>query len=279
MPNEIVEGLKTYKEEIMKAWMEKMKETEEEHFFHYMPEHLIEKTSREFTDLMLSNIESSTGVDVDKSIDFASKIVHFGWSIKFVNKAVDSFSTVSFEFLEKEGIIHAGNLRTFFDLFMNWIEPLRESIIDSYSAEWERTVNLQRVALQELSASLIPVFDKISVMPLVGTIDTERAKLIMENLLEGVVEQRAEVVLLDITGVPVVDTMVAHHLIQAADAVRLVGSQCLLVGIRPEIAQTLVTLGVDLSEFMTTSTLQRGMKEALQMTNRKVVEVEKHDER
>ena len=162
---------------------------------------------------------------------------------------------------------------------MNWIEPLRESIIDSYSAEWERTVNLQRVALQELSASLIPVFDKISVMPLVGTIDTERAKLIMENLLEGVVEQRAEVVLLDITGVPVVDTMVAHHLIQAADAVRLVGSQCLLVGIRPEIAQTLVTLGVDLSEFMTTSTLQRGMKEALQMTNRKVVEVEKHDER
>ncbi|HEY4566114.1 STAS domain-containing protein [Planococcaceae bacterium Storch 2/2-2] len=279
MPNEIVEGLKTYKEEIMKAWMERMKETEEEHFFHYMPEHLIEKTSREFTDLMLSNIESSTGVDVDKSIDFASKIVHFGWSIKFVNKAVDSFSTVSFEFLEKEGIIHAGNLRTFFDLFMNWIEPLRESIIDSYSAEWERTVNLQRVALQELSASLIPVFDKISVMPLVGTIDTERAKLIMENLLEGVVEQRAEVVLLDITGVPVVDTMVAHHLIQAADAVRLVGSQCLLVGIRPEIAQTLVTLGVDLSEFMTTSTLQRGMKEALQMTNRKVVEVEKHDER
>ena len=279
MPNEIVEGLKTYKEEIMKAWMERMKETEEEHFFHYMPEHLIEKTSREFTDLMLSNIESSTGVDVDKSIDFASKIVHFGWSIKFVNKAVDSFSTVSFEFLEKEGIIHAGNLRTFFDLFMNWIEPLRESIIDSYSAEWERTVNLQRVALQELSASLIPVFDKISVMPLVGTIDTERAKLIMENLLEGVVEQRAEVVLLDITGVPVVDTMVAHHLIQAADVVRLVGSQCLLVGIRPEIAQTLVTLGVDLSEFMTTSTLQRGMKEALQMTNRKVVEVEKHDER
>ena len=68
---------------------------------------------------------------------------------------------------------------------------------------------------------LIPVFEKISVMPLVGTIDTERAKLIMENILDGVVKQRAEVVLLDITGVPVVDTMVAHHIIQAADAVRL----------------------------------------------------------
>ena len=140
--------------------------------------------------------------------------------------------------------------------------------------EWERTVSLQRIALQELSASLIPVFEKISVMPLVGTIDTERAKLIMENLLEGVVKQRAEVVLLDITGVPVVDTMVAHHIIQAADAVRLVGAKCMLVGIRPEIAQTIVTLGINLNDFTTTSTLQRGMQKALRLTNRKIVEVE-----
>ena len=140
--------------------------------------------------------------------------------------------------------------------------------------EWERTVSLQKIALQELSASLIPVFDKISVMPLVGTIDTERAKLIMENLLEGVVKQRAEVVLLDITGVPVVDTMVAHHIIQAADAVRLVGAKCMLVGIRPEIAQTIVTLGINLNDFTTTSTLQRGMQEALGLTNRTIVEVE-----
>ena len=168
--------------------------------------------------------------------------------------------------------------RVIWDLF--WIfsaiglSPLRESIIEAYSVEWERTVSLQRIALQELSASLIPVFEKISVMPLVGTIDTERAKLIMENLLEGVVKQRAEVVLLDITGVPVVDTMVAHHIIQAADAVRLVGAKCMLVGIRPEIAQTIVTLGINLNDFTTTSTLQRGMQEALRLTNRKIVEVE-----
>ena len=155
------------------------------------------------------------------------------------------------------------------------LSPFRESIIEAYSVEWERTVSLQKIALQELSASLIPVFEKISVMPLVGTIDTERAKLIMENLLEGVVKQRAEVVLLDITGVPVVDTMVAHHIIQAADAVRLVGAKCMLVGIRPEIAQTIVTLGINLNDFTTTSTLQRGMQEALRLTNRKIVEVDK----
>ena len=93
--------------------------------------------------------------------------------------------------------------------------------------------------------------------------------------MEGVVKQRAEVVLLDITGVPVVDTMVAHHIIQAADAVRLVGSKCMLVGIRPEIAQTIVTLGINLTDFSTTSTLRRGMQKALEMTGRTIVEEEK----
>ncbi len=81
-------------------------------------------------------------------------------------------------------------------------------IIDAYTSTWERTVSLQKIALQELSTPLIPVFEKISVLPLVGTIDTERAKFIMENLLSGVVKHRADVVLIDITGVPVVDTMV-----------------------------------------------------------------------
>ena len=114
-----------------------------------------------------------------------------------------------------------------------------------------------KVALQELSAPLIPVFDKITVMPLVGTIDTDRAKKIMENLLQGVVKHRSEVVLIDITGVPVVDTMVAHHIIQAAEAVRLVGAKCLLVGIRPEIAQTIVNLGINLNEIITKNSLKK----------------------
>lgn len=126
------------------------------------------------------------------------------------------------------------------------------------------------MALKELSAPLIPVFEKISVMPLIGTIDTERAKLIMENLLNGVIEHRSEVVLIDITGVPVVDTMVAHHIIQASEAVRLVGAKCILVGIRPEIAQTIVNLGIDLGNFPTKNTLKNGIEAALELTNKKI---------
>jgi rsbT co-antagonist protein RsbR len=136
---------------------------------------------------------------------------------------------------------------------------------------------LQKVALQELSAPLIPVFDKITVMPLVGTIDTDRAKKIMENLLQGVVKHRSEVVLIDITGVPVVDTMVAHHIIQAAEAVRLVGAKCLLVGIRPEIAQTIVNLGINLNEIITKNSLKKGVEFALEMTERKIVDIESEE--
>ena len=268
------ESINNHLDVILERWQTRMKEEKSERFFQFMPEDLVYKTSKEFADLMTSNLLEDDIINSDKLIDFTEKVVRFGWSIKFVNKSIENFSDITFEVLEEVGFITESNLRSYMRIFSWWISPLRDSIIEAYSVEWERTISLQKIALQELSASLIPVFDKISVMPLVGTIDTERAKHIMEHLLQGVVKQGAEVVLIDITGVPVVDTMVAHHIIQAADAVRLVGAKCMLVGIRPEIAQTIVTLGIDLNDFMTTSTLRRGMQEALKMTNRKILEVE-----
>lgn len=261
-------------EEIISRWQEMMKDDSEERFFQIMSQDVIDKTSREFAELMISNLyEGETNYE-DRLKDFTNKVVRFGWSISFVMKAITHFTTVVYTMLEENGTIREENMKEYVMTFAAWITPMRDGIVETYAKTWERTVQLQKIALQELSASLIPVFDKISVMPLVGTIDTERAKLIMENLLEGVVKHRAEVVLLDITGVPVVDTMVAHHIIQAADAVRLVGAKCMLVGIRPEIAQTIVTLGINLKDFTTTSTLQRGVEQALAWTNRQIVEVE-----
>lgn len=260
--------------EIISSWQELMKNEKNERSFQVMPTDLMNQTSKEFADLMVSNLLESHQAYENRLNDFAEKVVRLGWSMTFVTKAITHFSEVVFDGMENAGIINENNFRAFSKEFTNWINPIRDSTIDTYSKTWERTVSLQKIALQELSASLIPVFDKVSVMPLVGTIDTERAKLIMENLLEGVVKHRAEVVLLDITGVPVVDTMVAHHIIQAADAVRLVGAKCMLVGIRPEIAQTIVTLGINLNEFTTTSTLQRGVEQAMAWTNRKIVEVD-----
>ena len=261
-------------EEILNRWQDMMKDDSEERFFQVMSQDVIDKTSREFAELMISNLFEGENNYDNRLKEFTNKVVRFGWSISFVMKAINHFSFIVYEMLEKNETITEQNMKEYVMVFADWITPMRDGIVETYAKTWERTVQLQKIALQELSASLIPVFDKISVMPLVGTIDTERAKLIMENLLEGVVKHRAEVVLLDITGVPVVDTMVAHHIIQAADAVRLVGAKCMLVGIRPEIAQTIVTLGINLKDFTTTSTLQRGVEQALAWTNRKIVEVE-----
>jgi len=276
MNRELIDWIHNHIEEIIEEWELRMKGENGERFFQFIREELIDKSSREFSGMMTWNLQHKDEVEVDleKLAAFTGKVVRFGWSIKFVNKAIEEFSNSSFSLLEEAELVTESNYKEYVGAFNKWVSPLRESIIEAYSVGWERTVKLQRIALQELSASLIPVFDKISVMPLVGTIDTERAKLIMENLLNGVVKQRAEVVLLDITGVPVVDTMVAHHIIQAADAVRLIGAKCMLVGIRPEIAQTIVALGIDLNDFTTTSTLQRGMEEALKFTNRKIVGVD-----
>lgn len=113
-------------------------------------------------------------------------------------------------------------------------------------AAQEHALAAQEAALRELSTPLIPITDKVVVMPLVGSIDSRRAQMVMESLLEGVSRIQAQTVILDITGVPIVDTQVANALLHATQALKLLGARVLLTGIRPEVAQTLVSLGTDL---------------------------------
>lgn len=167
----MVESINNNIDIIIEQWEELMKKEQGDKFFHFMPTNLIEKTSREFAELMTSNISETDVVNSEKLGNFAEKVVRFGWSIKFVNKAIDNFSQIAFGLLEKKEVINQSNLRAYMTLFDHWIDPLRESIIEAYAMEWERTISLQKIALQELSASLIPVVDRISIMPLVGTID------------------------------------------------------------------------------------------------------------
>jgi rsbT co-antagonist protein RsbR len=128
----------------------------------------------------------------------------------------------------------------------------------------EEVIRAQVLAIQELSAPIIPIYEGVLVLPLIGTIDSQRAGMIITTLLDSITRQNARIVLLDITGVPLVDTQVAHHLLQAAHAVRLLGAVLVLVGIRPEIAQTIVHLGVNLSDIVTRANLQAGFAYALE---------------
>jgi PAS domain S-box-containing protein len=127
----------------------------------------------------------------------------------------------------------------------------------------EQVIAAQQAALRELSTPIIPLTDDVVVMPLIGTIDSNRAQQVIETLLAGVAASRSKTAILDITGVQVVDTQVANALLRAAQAVKLLGARVVLTGIRPEIAQTLVGLGLDLSGIVTRATLQSGIAFAL----------------
>lgn len=130
----------------------------------------------------------------------------------------------------------------------------------------EEIIQLQNARLAEMSTPLIPITQQIMVMPLIGTMDNSRASQMLETALQGVQDNRAEVVILDITGMKQVDTSIAATILQTASAVRLLGAQVILTGIRAEIAQTLVGLGVDLSNVVTRGTLQGGIAYALSRT-------------
>lgn len=127
-----------------------------------------------------------------------------------------------------------------------------------------QVIEAQNAAIRELSTPLMPLAEGVLAMPLVGAIDSSRAQQVMEALLEGVAYHRAEVAILDITGVQVVDTQVADSLLRAAQAVKLLGAQVVLTGINPAMAQTLVHLGADMSGIVTRSTLQSGIAWAVQ---------------
>lgn len=133
-----------------------------------------------------------------------------------------------------------------------------EQIIANLS-EREQTIQLQNRVIRELSTPVLPVLDGVLVMPLVGAIDSQRAGQITERLLEGVSESQASLVILDITAVPVVDLHVAQHLVRAVRAVGLLGANCVLVGVRPEVAQSLVGIGADLSSLAAQRDLKAGL--------------------
>jgi anti-anti-sigma regulatory factor len=126
----------------------------------------------------------------------------------------------------------------------------------------EEVIRMQAALLEELSTPLIPLSDRVVIMPLVGTIDSKRAGQVLEVLSQGVVARGARIAIIDITGVPTVDTHVASVLIRAAQAVRLLGAEVVLTGIRPKVAKSLVELRVELGGLVTRSNLQAGISYA-----------------
>ncbi len=150
--------------------------------------------------------------------------------------------------------------------------------IDTYMAAQMDTLMRHQAAIRELSTPVIRVFDGVLLLPLVGTVDSHRAQQIMQTVLAQVAEKRARVLILDIAGVPVVDTQVADYLMKATAAVRLLGARTILTGISPSVSRTIVELGVDISSMETRGSLQAGIQLALAFTGRSIVDLPADEE-
>ncbi len=137
--------------------------------------------------------------------------------------------------------------------------------------ERERIIRQQQEAIRELSTPVLQVRERLLILPIIGVIDSQRARQVTEQLLRGIRSNRAKVVVIDITGVPAVDATVANHLVQTVDASRLMGASVIVTGLSSEIAQTLVTIGVDLGKINAVGDLQGGIEEAERLLGYKVI--------
>jgi rsbT co-antagonist protein RsbR len=179
------------------------------------------------------------------------------------------FTRLRTEFAQKPETLAAAiwTLSTLFD-------KLGLFTIEAYQKSRDQIISRQQQELLELSTPVVKLWKNILALPLIGTLDSERTQVVMESLLQKIVDTGAAIAIIDITGVPTVDTLVAQHLLKTIAAARLMGADCIISGIRPQIAQTIVHLGVNLEDVITKATLADAFVIALERTGSSIIKQE-----
>ena len=144
-----------------------------------------------------------------------------------------------------------------------FVDRLAQFTVTTYQRSREEVIQRQQQELLELSTPVVKLWEGVLAVPMIGTLDSSRTQLVMESLLTRIVETGSELAIIDITGVPTVDTLVAQHLLKTVTAIRLMGADCIISGIRPQIAQTIVHLGIDLQGITTKATLADALQLAM----------------
>lgn len=243
----------------------------------------LKNEAREFLELFSKAIESGELENLsspiwEETIDFLKNL-----SRSRAEKGFNTTETALFIISLKHQIIKMFE-KEFGDEGANLIEPILQigrlidrlglKTVESYISSREEIIKRQQSELLELSTPVIRVWEGVLALPLIGTLDSARTQIAMENLLQEIVETAAETVIIDITGVPAVDTLVAQHLIKTVSAARLMGVDCIISGIRPQIAQTMVHLGVGFQDIKTKASLSEALREAFRLKGLRVVRSE-----
>ncbi|CAH2604328.1 RsbR, positive regulator of sigma-B [Rhodovastum atsumiense] len=193
------------------------------------------------------------------------------------SRALQGFSgaeTAIFVFSLKQPVFatierNRGDARMVWDI-TQVIDTLGLHAFEIYQRNREEIIVRQQQEIAELSTPVVKLWDGVLALPLIGTLDSQRTQVVMENLLQSIVDHSAEIAIIDITGVPTVDTLVAQHLLKTVAAARLMGADCIVSGIRPQIAQTMVHLGVELN-VVSKATLADALALALRRIGREVI--------
>jgi rsbT co-antagonist protein RsbR len=257
---QLVAHLREHRTKLRQDWAERITAS---HLLRAMtPQEMATETTSVYDNYVEVLETGSVGALQDYARDLSERIIPRGVETHEVVSIVlllrDVLARSLFEKYQRD----FGLLNRVLDAYEPAANRIANTVAVSFVEERERVIRQQQDALRELSTPVLPVRERLLILPIIGVLDRERARQLTEQLLTGIRRHRAKVVVMDITGAPDVDATVANHLVQTVDASRLMGASVIITGVSPEIAQTLVTIGVDLSKMNTIGDLQGGLEEA-----------------
>jgi rsbT co-antagonist protein RsbR len=278
MKNEAIKIFQKKKKNILETWV-KLQLADESLREDLMGNEELRAQSEELINTLATSL-SDENIDDPKSGSFEPIVdILTDISISRAKKGYSPRETGVYVFSLKDALLEIlqQELKDPQELFMQSLKVSR--LIDSFGVTTfetfirgrEEVILRQTDEITEISTPVIQVWDGILALPIIGTLDSSRTQVVMENLLQKIVESGSSIAILDISGVPAVDSLVAQHLIKTVSATRLMGAECIISGIRPEIAQTVVHLGIDLSDVITKASLASALKAAFKMLQLQVV--------
>ncbi|GAB3954897.1 STAS domain-containing protein [Spirosoma harenae] len=278
MAYSIAQLLKSNKDQVFETWIQKQLESESlrddlmtDDELRAQSQELVNTLAKVITDENISQTESS---DFDEIFELLSAIsmsrARQGFSPRETGLYIFSLKEAIFDLLQEKLNDDPATLFTESLKINRLMDSFGVLTFETFIKGREEVIFRQTEEISDISTPVIQVWDGILALPIIGTLDSARTQVVMESLLQKIVDTGSNIAILDISGVPAVDSLVAQHLIKTVSATRLMGADCIISGIRPEIAQTVVHLGIDLSNVITKATLASALKQAFTM-NRLVV--------
>ena len=263
--------LKNHSDELLRLWSSEQKQnsmlrTE------LLPEADLKQQSSEFLSELTkvfdaheytSDIKKASWDSLRISLEKITKArIRFGLSHVETSLFILSLKNAIFQIAVKEPGITTEVLLEIIQESNTLLDNIALSVVDIYIKNREEIIKRQQEEMMELSTPVVKLWDKVLTLPLIGTLDSARTQIVMESLLQAIVDTQSTVAIIDITGVPTVDTLVAQHLMKTVAAARLMGADCIISGIRPQIAQSMVHLGVSFNDITTKATLADAIRYA-----------------